>query len=136
MSVKIRLSRWGTKKKPYYRIVVANSRAPRDGDYLEKVGTFNPMLPDTDPKRLIMDAERIKHWLSTGAQPTERVQRFLFKAGVLKEEPKKKTGNLGVTKKDLKKVAEEKAAAAAEAKKAREAAKKAEAAAAAAAVAA
>jgi len=130
MAVKIRLSRWGTKKRPYYRIVVANSRAPRDGDYIEKVGTFNPMLPDTDANRLKMNEERIKHWLSLGAQPTDRVQRFLFKAGVIKAEPAHKTNFVGVSKKEKKKIADEKAAAAAAEKKARDdAAKKAAAAA-------
>jgi len=82
MSVSIRLSRGGAKKRPYYRIVVANSTAPRDGAFLEKIGTYNPMLPKGDEKRVILDAERAKHWLSVGAQPTDRVARFLDAAGV------------------------------------------------------
>jgi len=82
MSVSIRLSRGGAKKRPYYRIVVANSTAPRDGAFLEKIGTYNPMLPKGDEKRVILDTERAKHWLSVGAQPTDRVARFLDAAGV------------------------------------------------------
>ena len=83
MSVSIRLSRGGAKKRPYYRIVVANATAPRDGAYLEKIGTYNPMLAKDDEKRVILDAERAKHWISVGAQPTDRVARFLDAAGVL-----------------------------------------------------
>lgn len=82
MSVSIRLSRGGAKKRPYYRIVVANSRAARDGNFIEKIGTYNPMLAKDDEKRVILDAERAKHWLSVGAQPTDRVARFLDAAGV------------------------------------------------------
>ena len=84
MVVKIRLARFGAKKKPYYRIVVANSNAPRDGRSLEQVGTYNPMLSKEDENRVILDQERIKYWLSVGAQPTERVNRFLEKARVIK----------------------------------------------------
>lgn len=82
MSVSIRLSRGGAKKRPYYRIVVANSRSPRDGAFIEKIGTYNPMLAKDDEKRVIIDAERARHWLSVGAQPTDRVARFLDAAGV------------------------------------------------------
>jgi small subunit ribosomal protein S16 len=82
MSVSIRLSRGGAKKRPYYRIVVANSRSPRDGAYLEKIGTYNPMLGKDDEKRVVLDVERARHWLSNGAQPTDRVARFLDAAGV------------------------------------------------------
>src|ERR1700744_439077 len=93
MSVSIRLSRGGAKKRPYYRIVVANSPAPRDGHFLEKIGTYNPMLAKDDEKRVILDTERAKHWLSVGAQPTDRVARFLDAAGVreraAKNNPKK-----------------------------------------------
>ena len=93
MSVSIRLSRGGSKKRPYYRIVVANSTAPRDGHFLEKIGAYNPMLPKDDEKRVVLDAERAKHWLSVGAQPTDRVARFLDAAGVreraAKNNPKK-----------------------------------------------
>jgi small subunit ribosomal protein S16 len=86
MSVKIRLARGGTKKRPYYRVVVADERAPRDGRFIEKVGTYNPLLPADSPDRVKLDLERIQHWLSKGAQPTDRVLRFLDQAGVLKRE--------------------------------------------------
>ena len=82
MAVSIRLSRGGSKKRPYYRIVVANATAPRDGAFIEKIGTYNPMLAKDDEKRVILDGERAKHWLSVGAQPTDRVARFLDAAGV------------------------------------------------------
>lgn len=82
MATKIRLSRWGAKKRPYYRIVVANSRAPRDGDFLEKVGTYNPMLNSDDVNRIVLKTDRINYWLSCGAQPTERVAKFLMNAGI------------------------------------------------------
>ena len=84
MSVKIRLSRHGAKKRPYYRIVVADIRAPRDGKFLEKVGTFNPLKDKSDDSRLKLDLDRIKHWLGNGAQPTNTVHKFLSDAGVLK----------------------------------------------------
>ena len=83
MSVSIRLSRGGSKKRPYYRIVVANSRSPRDGAFIEKIGSYNPLLAKDDANRVQLDAERAKHWLSVGAQPTDRVARFLDAAGVL-----------------------------------------------------
>ena len=86
MSLKIRMSRGGAKKRPYYRIVVADSRMPRDGRFIEKVGTYNPLLAADNPERIKLDLERIKHWLSKGAQPTDRVLRFLDQAGVLKRE--------------------------------------------------
>ncbi len=82
MSVKIRLSRKGSKKRPFNHIVVANSRAPRDGDFIEKVGTYDPMLPKEDPKRVVLVADRIKYWLSIGAQPSDKVARFLSEAGI------------------------------------------------------
>ncbi len=82
MSVSIRLSRGGSKKRPYYRIVVANSRSPRDGAFIEKIGTYNPLLAKDDAKRVILDTERAKHWLEVGAQPTDRVARLLDKAGI------------------------------------------------------
>ncbi len=82
MSLKIRLARAGAKKKPFYRIVVADSRAPRDGRFIEKLGTFNPLLPDDSADRVKLDAERIQHWLSVGALPTDRVLRFLAAAGI------------------------------------------------------
>ena len=86
MAVKIRLARGGTKKRPYYRVVVADERAPRDGRFIEKVGTYNPLLAADNAERVKLDLERIKHWLDKGAQPTDRVLRFLDAAGVLKRE--------------------------------------------------
>ena len=77
MSLKIRLTRGGAKKRPIYRIVVAESSSPRDGRFIEKLGTYNPMLPKDHAERLTLNEERIKHWLSVGALPTDRVSRFL-----------------------------------------------------------
>ena len=82
MAVSIRLSRGGSKKRPYYRIVVADARAPRDGAFIEKVGTYNPMLTKDDTNRIVLNADRLKHWISVGAQPTDRVARFLDVAGI------------------------------------------------------
>jgi len=82
MSVSIRLQRGGAKKRPYYRIVVAHSRSPRDGAFIEKIGTYNPLLGKDDEKRVVLDSDRAKHWLSVGAQPTDRVARFLDSAGL------------------------------------------------------
>jgi small subunit ribosomal protein S16 len=84
MSVKIRLSRGGTKKRPYYYIVVAESASPRDGRYIEQIGTHNPLLPKDNADRVKLDLERAKHWLSVGAQPSDRVARFLDAAGLMK----------------------------------------------------
>jgi small subunit ribosomal protein S16 len=84
MAVKIRLARGGTKKRPFYRIVAADERAPRDGRYIEKLGTFNPLLPKDHAERVVMDAERIQHWMGTGAQPTDRVLKILDAAGLAK----------------------------------------------------
>ena len=84
MSVKIRLSRGGDKKRPYFYIVVAESSAPRDGRYIEQIGTHNPMLPKDHADRVKLDLDRAKHWLSVGAQPTDRVARFLDAAGLMK----------------------------------------------------
>ena len=83
MAMKIRLARGGSKKRPHYSIVVADSRMPRDGRFLEKVGTYNPMLAKDAEDRIKMDVERIKEWLAKGAQPTDRVARFLESAGVI-----------------------------------------------------
>lgn len=83
MATKIRLARGGSKKRPHYSIVVADSRMPRDGRFLEKVGTYNPMLAKDAEDRIKMDVERIKEWLAKGAQPTDRVARFLESAGVI-----------------------------------------------------
>ena len=87
MATKIRLARGGTKKRPFYRIVIADERAPRDGNFIEKVGNFNPMLPKDHKERLIFSKERIEYWLKVGAQPTERVQKFLSEHGLV-EAPK------------------------------------------------
>ena len=83
MSVKIRLARAGAKKRPYYKIVAASSRSPRDGRFLERLGSYDPIRATEDPNRLILNEERIKHWLSVGALPTDRVARFLDKAGIV-----------------------------------------------------
>ncbi len=83
MAIHIRLSRGGSKKRPYYRIVVADARSPRDGKFIEKIGNNDPRLAKDDEKRVVIDADRAKHWLSVGAQPTDRVARFLDAAGVL-----------------------------------------------------
>ncbi len=84
MSLKLRLARAGAKKRPFYRIVVADSRFPRDGRFIEIVGTYNPILPKGDEKRVVLNTERIQHWLKVGAQPTDRVLRFLDAAGLAK----------------------------------------------------
>jgi small subunit ribosomal protein S16 len=83
MSVKIRLARAGAKKRPFYRIVAADSRSARDGRFLEKLGTYDPHLPGESDKRIVLNEERIRHWLGHGAQVTDRVARFLDKAGIL-----------------------------------------------------
>jgi small subunit ribosomal protein S16 len=87
MSLKLRLARAGTKKRPYYHVVVADARSPRDGRFIEKIGTYDPKLLDTT-KRVNILADRAQHWLSVGAQPTDRVLRFLDAAGLLKREPR------------------------------------------------
>jgi small subunit ribosomal protein S16 len=91
MSMKIRLARGGAKKRPHYSIVASDSRMPRDGRFLEKLGTYDPMLAKDDEGRIKMDLERVKYWLSQGAQPTDRVARFLEAAGVM---PKAARANL------------------------------------------
>jgi small subunit ribosomal protein S16 len=83
MSLKIRLARAGSKKRPYYHVVVADARSPRDGRFIEAIGAWNPMMPK-DGERVKIDAERVQHWLSHGAQPTDRVLRFLDEAGLVK----------------------------------------------------
>jgi small subunit ribosomal protein S16 len=82
MAVAIRLSRGGSKKRPYYKIVVADERSARDGKFIERIGSYNPLLAKDDEKRVVLDSDRAKHWLSVGAQPTDRVARFLDAAGV------------------------------------------------------
>ena len=130
MSLKIRLSRGGAKKRPFDRIVVADSRSPRDGRYIEKIGTFNPLLPRDSEDRIQLDTDRVKHWLSNGALPTDRVLRFLDAEGLMKRAPrnnpeKAKPGKKRLEREEAKAAAVEAKAAAAEAEK--EAAKQAEA---------
>lgn len=117
MAVKIRLSRGGSKKRPYYRIVVADERAPRDGRFIERVGTYDPLLPKDSEQRVTLKSERIQHWLSVGAQPTDRVLRFLDSAGLMKREARNNPQKALPGKKtqeriDAKREAEEAAAAA------------------------
>lgn len=83
MGVKIRLARGGAKKRPFYRIVVASTSAPRDGSFIERLGHYNPMLPKDHPERVVLDTERAKYWLDKGAQPTDRVHRMLSAREVL-----------------------------------------------------
>ena len=87
MSLKLRLARAGTKKRPYYHVVVADARSPRDGRFIEKIGNYDPKLEDKD-KRVTLITERVQHWLSVGAQPTDRVARFFDAAGLLKRAPR------------------------------------------------
>ena len=114
MAMKIRLARGGSKKRPFYRVVAADSRMPRDGRYVEKLGTYNPLLPKDSEERVKMNMERVQYWLDKGAQPTDRIARMLEAAGVLakKERANLKKGEPGQKAKDR---AEEKAAKAAEA---------------------
>ncbi len=114
MAMKIRLARGGSKKRPHYSIVAADSRMPRDGRFIEKLGTYNPLLPKDSEERVKMDLDRVKHWLDQGAQPTDRVSRFLEAAGVLekKERNNPQKAEPGAKAKER---AEEKAAKAAEA---------------------
>ncbi len=119
MATKIRLARGGSKKRPYYHIVVADVRAPRDGRFIERVGAYNPMLSKDDENRVKLDVERIQHWLSAGAQPTDRVARFLDAADLLKREPKNnpqkaQPGKKAQERLEEKRQAEEDAKAAAE----------------------
>jgi len=121
--LKIRMSRGGAKKRPVYKIVVADSRKPRDGRFIEKVGFFNPLLPKDKKERLSLDIERIKYWLEKGARPSDRIARFLGEANVI---PKPAQKNNPIKAKPKKK-AQERLAAAEEAKKAAEEASKVEA---------
>jgi small subunit ribosomal protein S16 len=126
MSLKIRLARAGTKKRPFYHIVIADSRSPRDGRFIERLGFFNPLLPKDKTERLKIDLDKIKAWLAKGALPTDRVSRFLDEAGVLTRE-KRNNPERAVPRKE-RKVLKEEAAKAAAAAKAASAAKAAEAA--------
>ncbi|KAJ54718.1 30S ribosomal protein S16 [Actibacterium mucosum KCTC 23349] len=114
MALKIRLARGGSKKRPFYRIVAADSRMPRDGRFIEKLGTYNPLLPKDSEERVKMDIERVQYWLGEGAQPSDRISRMLEAAGVLdkKERNNPQKAEPGAKAKER---AEEKAAKAAEA---------------------
>jgi len=120
MALKLRLARGGSKKRPFYSIVVADVRSPRDGRFIEKVGTYNPILPK-DGARIVIDKERVEHWLSVGALPTDRVLRFLDAEGIAKREPRSNPNKAKPGKKAQERLAEQKqkeedaAAAAAEA---------------------
>jgi len=119
MSLKIRLSRGGAKKRPFYRVVVADSRSPRDGRFIERIGSYNPMLQKDDPQRFVIDEERAKHWLGVGAQPSDRVARHLSGIGLVEKpsipEQTKKDKPRAKTLERLKEQEEKKAAAEAEA---------------------
>jgi len=112
MAMKIRLARGGSKKRPFYRIVAADSRMPRDGRFIEKLGTYNPLLPKDSEERVKMDAERIQYWIGQGAQPTDRVARMLEAAG-LKDKAERNNPKKGAPGKKAQERAEEKAAKAA-----------------------
>jgi len=116
MSLKIRLARAGTKKRPVYHIVVADSRSPRDGRFIERLGFFNPLLPKEKTERMKLDLEKVKAWMAKGAQPTDRVSRFLDDAGIMKRE-KRNNPTRAIPRKERKAMKEEaeKAAAAAKA---------------------
>ncbi|MDI3336565.1 30S ribosomal protein S16 [Defluviimonas aestuarii] len=117
MAMKIRLARGGSKKRPFYSIVAADSRMPRDGRFLEKLGTYNPLLPKDSEDRVKMDMERVQHWLSKGAQPTDRIARMLEAAGV-KEKATRANMKKAEPGDKAKKRAEEKAAKSAKASEA------------------
>jgi len=110
--MKIRLARGGSKKRPFYRIVAADSRMPRDGRYIEKLGTYNPLLPKDSEERVKMNMERVQYWLGQGAQPTDRISRMLEAAGVM-EKKERNNPNKGEPGKKAQERAEEKAAKAA-----------------------
>ena len=128
MATKMRLARGGSKKRPFYRIVIADERAPRDGNFIEKIGNFNPMVPKDHKERVVISKERAEHWLKVGAQPTDRVQRILAELGMMdapkitektkKHLPKSKAQERTKAKEEAAVKAEEDAKAAAEAAKA------------------
>lgn len=90
MALKIRLARGGSKKRPFYRIVIAEASSPRDGRFVERVGSYNPILPSGHAERVVLDADRLSYWLSVGAQPTDRVTLFMARAGIIPM-PERKT---------------------------------------------
>jgi len=122
MSLKIRLARAGTKKRPVYHIVIADSRSPRDGRFIERLGYFNPLLPKDKTERLKLDLDKVKAWMAKGALPTDRVSRFLDEAGIMTRE-KRNNPTRAIPRKQRKQMAEDAAKAAAEAKTAAAAAK-------------
>ena len=124
MATSIRLARGGSKKRPYYKIVVADSRSPRDGRFIERIGSYNPLLAKDSPERVKLDADRAKHWLSVGAQPSDRVARFLDAAGI-RERAARNNPNKAEPGEKAKERAEEKAAKEAEAAEALKAAEEA-----------
>jgi small subunit ribosomal protein S16 len=111
MSVALRMARAGTKKRPFYHIVVADSRSPRDGRFIERLGFFNPLLPKDHKDRLRLDLEKVKSWLAKGAVPSDRIMRFLDDAGVMKR-PKRNNPTRAIPRKERKAQAEEAAKAA------------------------
>jgi small subunit ribosomal protein S16 len=119
MSLKIRLTRGGAKKRPFYQIVVTDARSPRDGRFIERLGTYNPMVEKTHPERLTLKTERIQHWLSVGAQPTDRVARFLGDASLIpvpvrRETPKQSAPGAKALEREKSRAAKAAAAAPAE----------------------
>ena len=118
MALKIRLARGGAKKRPFYRIVVADARCPRDGRFIEKIGTYNPLLPSDHAERLILDAEAVKKWLAVGAQPTDRLERIFAAQGLVaapvRPEQTKKSAPKAKAQQRAKEAAEKAAAAAEE----------------------
>ena len=122
MSVRIRLRRTGRKRTPTYRIVVADSKSPRDGRYIEKLGTYNPLLPRDSAERVKLVEDRVKHWLGVGARPTDRVLRFLDKAGMAKRDARSNPNKGQPGKKRVEREEAKQAAAAEKAKAAAEAA--------------
>jgi len=120
MALKIRLARGGAKKRPFYSVVVADVRSPRDGRFIEKVGTYNPLLGKDDDKRFSVNEDRVRHWIGVGAKPTDRVARFLSRSGIVEwkagNNPNKaKPGAKAVEREEARKQKEEEAKAAAEA---------------------
>ena len=116
MAVRISLSRGGSKKRPFYRIVVADQRAPRDGRFIEKLGTYNPLLPKDHAERMVVDQEKVAEWLKKGAQPTERLQKLfaglgLCSAPVIHDQPKKSAPRAKTVERMKEKEAKAKAAA-------------------------
>ncbi|MDH3666716.1 MAG: 30S ribosomal protein S16 [Paracoccaceae bacterium] len=129
MAIKIRLARGGSKKRPFYRIVAADSRMPRDGRFIERLGTYNPLLPKDSEERIKMDVERVQEWMAKGAKPTDRISRMLEAAGVLEAKTRNNPEKAQPGEKAAKRVAEKAAKAEAATEAAKEAAKEPEAAA-------